>query len=410
MPLKNDIQLSADELKFLLTPQAIRQRAKRLFDRTVKGEGAFVYHPEKLDATARLVLEEIKQRYPTLDIPFHSRWGHFGVGGIPRKTVLMNRIQSESSLERARILLDLVIPSVLLDAGAGSSWKFYEESSKTSFGRSEGLGVASFYLFLSGHLSSDSQYPLRTDAAGLKQLRLQQLEAAFQVSPQNPLIGAEGRLLLLNNLSRAVADPKKFKDGRPGNILDYLMETYGERIPAEGILLAVLEGLGSIWPGRLQARGVNLGDVWMHSQLGSQGSFESMVPFHKLSQWMTYSLIEPILEAGLHVEGVDALTGLAEYRNGGLMIDSGLIRPRNPEDLSRVWPASSEFVIEWRALTIHLLDLIAERVRNELKKTSQEFPLAKVLEGGTWWAGRKLALKRQGGGSPVEIQSDGTIF
>jgi hypothetical protein len=407
---KNEIQLSADELSFILSPKAIRQRAQTIFDRTLKGEGCFTYHADRLDWTVQFVIQEIKQRYPSLDIPFHSRWGHFAVGGIARKSLLMKQIQGENPLERARILLDLVITSVLLDAGAGSTWKFYEESSKSSFGRSEGLGVASFYLFLSGFLSSDPHKPLRADALGLKQLRLQTLETAFQVSPKNPLVGAEGRLLLLNNLADAVSNHKRFKDGRPGNILDYLMETYGERIPAEGILRAVLEGLGSIWPGRLEARGVNLGDVWPHSKLGANGSFDSLVPFHKLSQWMTYSLIEPILEAGLQVDGVDTLTGLAEYRNGGLMIDSGLIQPRDPQDLVRTWPASSEFIIEWRALTIHLLDVIGEKVRKELNKSSQDFPLAKVLEGGTWWAGRKLAARREGGVSPVQIQSDGTVF
>ncbi len=407
---KNEIQLSADELSFILSPTAIRQRAQRIFDRTIKGEGCFTYHADRLDWTVQFVIQEIKQRYPSLDIPFHSRWGHFAVGGIARKSLLMKQIQAENPLERARILLDLVITSVLLDAGAGSTWKFYEESSKSSYGRSEGLGVASFYLFLSGFLSSDPQKPLRADALGLKQLRLQTLEAAFQVSPKNPLVGAEGRLLLLNNLANAVSNHKRFKDGRPGNILDDLMQTYGERIPAEGILRAVLEGLGSIWPGRLEARGVNLGDVWPHSKLGANGSFDSLVPFHKLSQWMTYSLIEPILEAGLQVDGVDQLTGLAEYRNGGLMIDSGLIQPRDPQDLGRIWPASSEFIIEWRALTVHLLDVIGEKVRKELNKSSQDFPLAKVLEGGTWWAGRKLATQREGGGSPVQIQSDGTVF
>ncbi|MGE0634502.1 MAG: DUF1688 family protein, partial [Pseudobdellovibrionaceae bacterium] len=40
-----------------------------------------------------------------------------------------------------------------------------------------------------------------------------------------------------------------------------------------------------------------------------------------------------------------------------------------------------------------------------------EFPLAKVLEGGTWWAGRFLAAeKRQGGPPPIQIKSDGTVF
>ncbi len=407
---KKTLQLSTEELSFILSPQAIRQRARGIFDLTLKGEGCFTYHDEKLDETVRFVIEEIKQRYPSLEIPFHSRWGHFAVGGIARKDLLMKKIQGEPPLERARILLDLVITSVLLDAGAGSTWKFYEESSKSSFGRSEGLGVASFYLFLSGFLSSDPQKPLQADTTGLKQLRLQTLEAAFQVSPKNPLIGVEGRLLLLNNLASAVSDSKRFKDGRPGNILDYLLERYGKRIPAQGILSAVLEGLGSIWPGRLEARGVNLGDVWSHSKLGSKGSFESLVPFHKLSQWMTYSLIEPILEAGLQVDGVNSLTGLAEYRNGGLMIDSGLIRPRDPKDLDRQWSPDSDFIIEWRALTIHLLDIIGEKVRKELNQSSEQFPLAKVLEGGTWWAGRKLAAQRAGGGSPIQIQSDGTVF
>ena len=55
------------------------------------------------------------------------------------------------------------------------------------------------------------------------------------------------------------------------------------------------------------------------------------MPFHKLSQWLVYSLIEPLAAAGFNVTAIDGLTGLAEYRNGGLFIDSGVIVARDPD-------------------------------------------------------------------------------
>ena len=259
-------------------------------------------------------------------------------------------------------------------------------------------------------MSSDRK-SLRADRDGLKALSISDLQESFQVSDKNPLVGVEGRLQLLNNLSQALENKKIFKDGRPGNILDYLIEKNGKNIPAKALLRAVLDGLGPIWPGRLTAQGINLGDMWQHSLLGKPGTFESLVPFHKLSQWMTYSLIEPILESGIAVTGVEELTGLAEYRNGGLLIDSGLVTLRNPEELKKAWSPDSELIIEWRAMTIYLLDRFGLLVQKALGKTPAEFPLAKVLEGGTWWAGRFLAQeKRTNGDPPIMILSDGTVF
>ena len=93
------------------------------------------------------------------------------------------------------------------------------------------------------------------------------------------------------------------------------------------------------------------------------------------------------------------------------MIDQNILSVRNPSDLDKVHTADSLFIIEWRALTVILLDKIAELIRKKLNKSVEEFPLAKVLEGGTWWAGRRLAMqKRSDGGSPLKIQSDGTVF
>lgn len=405
--MKNSITLSPADLDFILSPAGIRDRAGKIFARTEKGKGAFVFHPEKVKPTVEYVLEVIHKNYPTLSIPFHSRWGHFRAGGVDRVKLLDEKLAPLKPLERARVKIDLVTPSVLLDAGAGPRWKFRDEDDKY-YGRSEGLGLASFYMFLDGKFSATGR-ALRAEKDGLRKVTAKDLEESFQVSGDNPLIGVEGRVQLLNNLAAALENRTIFAKGRPGDIVDYLVAKYGNEIPATGLLKAVLDGLGPIWPGRIAANGINLGDVWKHSSLGE--GINSLVPFHKLSQWMTYSLIEPIEEAGLKVTGVEQLTGLAEYRNGGLLIDSGLISFKNPADAEKTWTPDSDLIIEWRALTVHFLDIIGAEVQKALGKSPANFPLAKVLEGGTWWAGRFLAQKlRPNGEPPIKIQSDGTVF
>jgi hypothetical protein len=135
------------------------------------------------------------------------------------------------------------------------------------------------------------------------------------------------------------------------------------------------------------------------------------VPLHKLSQWLAYSLIEPLESAGVRIEDIGALTGLAEYRNGGLFVDTGVLVARDPTALSRAHAVSDSFVVGWRAATVALLDEIAPLVAVRLGLAAEEFPLARVLEGGTWAAGRLIARqKRSDGGPPFQISSDGTVF
>ena len=175
-------------------------------------------------------------------------------------------------------------------------------------------------------------------------------------------------------------------------------------IKAESILAALLDRLAAIWPSRLELDGVPLGDVWRHPSVG-------LVPFHKLSQWMSYSLVEPLEGAGLSVVELDALTGLPEYRNGGLLVDSGALRPKQKILLEKVFAPGDEAIVEWRALTVALLDQIAAHVRVHLKMDARSLPLVKVLEAGTWFAGRTLAAqRRKDGGPPIAVQSDGTVF
>jgi hypothetical protein len=134
------------------------------------------------------------------------------------------------------------------------------------------------------------------------------------------------------------------------------------------------------------------------------------VPFHKLSQWLTYSLIEPFEWSGVVVRKLDELTALPEYRNGGLLIDSGLLRLRDELASQEIWQPGDEIVVEWRALTIALIDDMARAVRQELGLSESQLPLACVLEGGTWAAGRELAQRHRAGLPPLKVATDGTLF
>jgi hypothetical protein len=134
------------------------------------------------------------------------------------------------------------------------------------------------------------------------------------------------------------------------------------------------------------------------------------VPLHKLSQWLTYSLLEPLGAAGLEVTGLDELTGLAEYRNGGLFVDTGVLVPRHAAVVRETHRPGDEVVVEWRALTVALLDRLASRVRLLLRQDERNLPLGAILEGGTWAAGRRLADERREGTPPIAVESDGTVM
>ena len=167
-----------------------------------------------------------------------------------------------------------------------------------------------------------------------------------------------------------------------------------------------------MWP-EDKATHLRRGDVWAYTPLKTIGVPGSdMVPFHKLTQWLTYSLLEPIEALGVRVRDIDLLTALSEYRNGGFMLDIGLLTAKKPEETSArvAYDPGSELVVEWRALTVVLLDRLAEGVRGALGLTPEQFPLPKLLQGGSWAAGRAIAQEKRGGAPPIAIRSDGTVF
>jgi hypothetical protein len=411
------VKTDAASADSLLNAEAVRSRAQRMLALGLDEKlPHFRINLGRLDDAIERVRAITLKNYPSLDVPFHSRWRHFVIGGTDRWAAIAAKTPWRDRAERARAEFDLAIVSVFLDAGAGPRWRYRDLVTGGRIGRSEGLALASLAMFERGDFSAMPAQPLRADAEALRQLPAERLGVGFQVSGDNPLVGIEGRTALLRNLGDVVAAaPRVFAINdkpRPGGLFDHLAGVaMGGAIAAPAILAELLRQLGPIWPSRLSLGGVPLGDCWKHPSIVTGDATTGLVPLHKLSQWLTYSLIEPLQRAGIAVTDIDGLTGLAEYRNGGLFIDAGVLEFRNSADAARDHDVASELVVEWRALTVALLDRLAAGLRQKLALDATSLPLAKVLQGGTWAAGRALALERRPDGSPpVRVISDGTVF
>ena len=107
----------------------------------------------------------------------------------------------------------------------------------------------------------------------------------------------------------------------------------------------------------------------------------------------------------VHFAGSDLLTGLPEYRNGGLLIDTGLLTLKEA-DMARglqaykensalkgqpsmevvpLFTADDDVVVEWRAVTVGFLDALLEEVNKQLGLDARDgLTLAQMLEAGSW--------------------------
>jgi hypothetical protein len=407
----------ADGARTLLSAAAVRKSGHRMLMLALDGSlDDWTVNLDRLPVAADFVARVVRDRYPLLDPPVHARWRHFVFARRDLWGEIIAARKWPSPAAAARSAFDLVITSVLLDAGAGAGWRYRDPATGLIAERSEGLALGSLRWFERGGLSDDPSNPLRADAAALGRVGTLDVNDAFQAADTNPLLGAEGRASLLNLLGDAVqARPDLFAvadSPRPGGLFDALARrASGKPLPAAAILTTLLDALGAIWPDRPTLGGVPLGDCWTHPALKGDAPADHYAPLHKLSQWLTYSLIEPLENAGVAVCGVDELTGLAEYRNGGLFVDTDVLVPRDRAAYSKTHAVSDPLVVGWRAMTVALLDRIAPLVAARLGLSTDKFPLARVLEGGTWAAGRLIAReKRADGGPPLHISSDGTVF
>ena len=409
IPLQNDkaeIQIfgASSDIKNIFSLSTVRDRCKQIFLLAKEGKTHFKLNLDKLDEVAQFVCNVILDSYPTLDIPFHSQWRFFRSNKTNHFLEFYEKTELFTLREQIKAKLNLIIISVLLEGVAGSRWRYRED--KKEYSLAEGQFMACFRMFMSGTFSNNSNNPLQVDAEKLSKLSLSDLEMGFQSNENNFLVGLEERLNLLHKLSVILLNENCFlnkKETGLGNILDYLLEIsscYGGSLSCAQIFTEVQKLFHPLWLGKLKMAEVNLGDTWIYKSPVT--SAVSVIPFHTHAQWLTYTLLEPLAESGLCIQKINELTGLAEYRNSGLMLDSGLIELKDVTLKEKAHPIESELIVEWRAITVILLDKLAKHIRVVLGKSEIELPLAKVLEGGTWLAGKRLAQKFREGAPPLK--------
>ncbi|WP_205470634.1 DUF1688 family protein [Breoghania sp. L-A4] len=300
-------------------------------------------------------------------------------------------------------------------ADPGRHWCYREAATGEVYRGATGLAIASLAMLAAGLFSADPVDPLRADATALARLGDEELASGLQHGEGNELAGFEGRCALLRRLGEAVALRDTLfsagSDLRPGCLFDALIDEGDAPLAADHILAVILDALAPIWPERVAVDGIPLGDTWRYTETLTGGANGDLVPLHTMAQALVLSLVEPLLWAGVAVDDFDGLTGLADLVHGGLFVDAGVLVPRDPDALSIAWDAGAAFVLEWRALTVALLDRLAARVRALAELDAHELPLACVMQGGTVPLARKIALeKRDAGRPPLGIATDGTVI
>ncbi len=356
----------------------------------------FTVEPGAFDEAARAIADQVELSYPVGLIPIHGRLNHLRRPGFDGAAMVKEQCGNS--------VVDFVFVSVLLDAGAGAQWRFFDDDAGVT-ARSEGLAVASLRATEAGVFSA-SAAPYEIDGAGLANLDGGRVAELMQHRSGNEMAGFEGRVDLLRSLGTIVMRHEAPSVGA------MLSDEIGgdQQITGSSLLRWILDRFSDLWPGRVVVDGCNLGDTWRHPSAGGKGNSAGLVPFHKLSQWLAYSLVEPLGMLGVNVTELGGLTGLAEYRNGGMMLETGAISLRSDPPDAPISP-DDRLVVEWRALTVALLDEMVERVQSFLPVGRAGLGLGELLEAGTWPLGRRFAFDRSASGEPpIRIVSDGTVF
>ena len=197
--------------------------------------------------------------------------------------------------------VDLATVSVLLDAGAGDAWRYREAATGLHL---RALGGARGRQ--PRHVCAPADFPAMptsrcgSTVAAWISLSARRWRATFRSTPDNPLVGLRARAALLRRLgARARSDGRTCSAARPrgpGNIVDHLLgRRRRERRGAGACSTLLLDGV-------VADLAVRTGDRRRPARRCrppsggrcADDATDGIVPFHKLSQWLTYSLIEPL--------------------------------------------------------------------------------------------------------------------
>lgn len=204
-------------------------------------------------------------------------------------------------------------------------------------------------------------------------------------------------------------------------------------VPLPVLWNVLMNGLSPIWPSnRTALNGVALGDAWPCQAMPQPGTspkvspfpnsnnaaaWESILPFHKLTQWLTYSLMQPMQNLlKMHFAGTELLTGLPEYRNGGLFVDMGVLTLKKEDaergllhysdycrrtgsggvEVAPMFEPSDDVVVEWRGVTVGFLDKLCVEVNKALHSelAGNELTLPQLLEAGSWRVSNNFLIRR----------------
>ncbi|KAI7907117.1 uncharacterized protein BX663DRAFT_465562 [Cokeromyces recurvatus] len=408
---------------FLLSLGSVRERCFKVHEAATRNRlKHFDIDQSKLEEMVQFVVSIIKRDYDNpSDIPLYGRWRHFDIGGRRRLDNLIQTWASvgQDTIEQTRKLIDILVIACLMDMKPCQAWSYTEHSTGRVFKRKDGIAIAILDMFIKGFFSNDPAQPHRVDSEALLNLSFDTLCKELQFNDDNSFVDIEVRFEALKNLGSVLQNRTDYFGNnirRPGNLIDYLLDHPTTIKTKKGPLISietlwpVVQEMGELWAAEENRGGTSgLGDVWPCTAIHDDSN---LVSFHKLSQWIIYSVIEPMEKLlGATIEGTDLLTPLPDYCNGGFLIDTGFLTlkpvdyergiknyqansllPYQPKvEVAPMFDMSDPVVTEWRALTVAYLDLIADRVRQTLRLSKKFLSLSQLIQGGTWSAGRELA-------------------
>ncbi|KAI9315870.1 hypothetical protein BX666DRAFT_1952323 [Dichotomocladium elegans] len=419
------------DLEYLCSLGSVRERCFRVQEAASRKRLAhFDVDLSKLDDMVHIIVSLMKRDFiNTSEIPVFGRWRHFDVGGRPRIRQLIDGAWAGiDKTEQTRRVIDLFVVSVLMDIEPSLRYQYVEQDTGKVFKRQEGIAIACLDMFKAGAFSSDPRMPHRVDSEALLGFTLEKIMQGLHVT--SLFDGLQDRVDLLRHLGQLLEHRQDYfgagvNGHRPGNLMDYLMSHPTTINTKKGPLIhletlwPIVQDMGELWAASEESNGKGgtpeLGDVWPCDSIRvehTSNQLDHYVSFHRLSQWLVYSLVEPMEKLlGATIEGTEQLTVLPESRNGGLLIDTGFLTLK-PADVERgldnyrknallpgqpkvevvpMFDFNDPVVVEWRALTVAYLDIVAERVRTTLNASRKSLSLSQLIQGGTWNAGRELA-------------------
>lgn len=385
------------------TAAAIRARAASVLAGSIEGSGEPVFRVDlsRMPVLVDLVLRELRRHGSVAAIPPPTLFRRFEAGGFDRWVAYAESIGFADADEMGRAAGDLLAVTCAVEGSTGGGWSYADGVSGETCRGSAGLAVASFNMMTSGLFSSRALEPFRADARALAAIGADELASGLQVGGGNPLAGLGPRLDRLRRLGHLSAGaPDLFasrEDPRPGGLWDAILARSGDGpVSAPGILDLVVAGFGTLW----STRGDAVGDV---------GSLpDGLVPLHARALVLALSIAEALGWAGREVDGIEMLPPAADRILAELMIDSGLLTPREPVT---VLALDSPAVTLWRALSVALTDRLVTELRRNAGRDGKTMPLPAIVEGGILPAARTFAAKVRPHGRPaIAVESDGSVF